>query len=198
MIIYKIGPRGGLSKIRKGTFNNDEIFLVDDYKTLYLWYGNNTSEKAREIAFKKAEKLRKERKLSSPIQVNHQSKEYGSFLVIKDLLEKGTPVNQIKKERGELEIQIEDTLEFMEAGLELDLEGMITLKAHELFQEGKSYEELCTLLAQLQLFLLKGKATEKEIREKAREILKSSATYEELCWLISEIKILSEKNKHEF
>ncbi|MHA1763759.1 MAG: hypothetical protein ACTSYC_08410 [Promethearchaeota archaeon] len=197
MLIYKIGPRGGLNKIKKEKFKNNEIYLVDDYKTLYLWYGSKTSEKARELAFKKAEKLRKERNLSSPIQVNYQSKEYGSFLIIKDLLEKGKPINQIKEERGELEIQIENILEFMEAGLDLDLEGMITLKAHELFQEGKSYNELCSLLAHQQLLLLKGKATKKEIKEKARKILKSSASYKELCWLISEIKILSEKNKYD-
>jgi len=68
----------------------------------------------------------------------------------------------------------------------------------KLSQEKKSYKQLCRLLAQLQLDLLKSsKSTlKKDIEKKALEIFKSSSTYEELCWLIAQLKVI--KNKHSF
>ena len=68
----------------------------------------------------------------------------------------------------------------------------------ELSQENKSYKQLCKMLAQLQLDLIKVSKTtlKKDIENKTQEIFKSSSTYEELCWLIAELKAI--KKKHSF
>ncbi len=193
MILYKIGPKGGLVKVQKASFLTNEAYLIDDYKNIYVWFGKKISEKHRELGLKKAEQIKKVRKLPPSIQINYESKEYGTFLVMKEILEKGKNLADIMDERAELEIEIDDTMDFLEAGLEPDLEGTITLKAHELQQQGKSYEELCRLLAEKQLALIQGKVSKNNLNIKTKEILDSSATYDELCWLISEIEILMEK-----
>ena len=92
---------------------------------------------------------------------------------------------------------MEDTLELIDAGLDLDLEAEITLHAHNLSQEGISYEDLSKRLAELQLVLLKGKdkPLASEIKNKTEEILKSTSTFEELAWLVSELEILIKKKQ---
>ncbi|MFX0071209.1 MAG: hypothetical protein ACFFAO_08980, partial [Candidatus Hermodarchaeota archaeon] len=124
-------------------------------------------------------------------------KEYGSFLAVKDILLNGAATDHSIDRRPELEIEYEDTLELIEAGIDPDLEGEITIAAHNLSEEKKSYRELCRILAEKQFILLKGnkKPSEQELTKKTDEIFKSSSTYEELCWLIAELDILI-KNKN--
>jgi len=125
-----------------------------------------------------------------------QNKEYGAFIAIKELLQKGISPRKKLNRRPELEIQYEETIELVDAGIDPDLEAEITIATHKLSQEKKSYKQLCRLLAQLQLDLLKGsKSTlKKDLEQKTLEIFKSSSTYEELCWLIAQLKVI--KNKH--
>ena len=196
MQIYKLGIRGGLTKISKIEFNEDEAYLVDDYKTIYLWLGKKIPKKQKEFCIKKAETLNTKRNNSAKIQKVNQNKEYGSFLAVKDILLNGVASDHSIDRRPELEIEYEDTIELIEAGIDPDLEGEITIAAHNLSQEKNSYKELCRILAEKQFILLKSnkKPTEKEIEKKAKEIFESSSTYEELCWLIAELDILI-KNK---
>lgn len=195
MKLYSLGVRGGLTKVNKIAFNEDQAYLIDDFKTLYLWFGQKIPEKRKDFCIKKVNSLNEKRKPPSNIQIITQNKEYGSFLAIMDLLKKGLKKETIIERRPELEIHYDDTMELIEAGLDPDLEGEITIVAHELSKEKKSYEELCRQLAEIQLNLLKpkGKATKKEIEKKAQEIHQSSSTYEELCWLITELNLLTKK-----
>jgi len=112
-----------------------------------------------------------------------------------DILKKGIKQNIPSKKRPELNIEIEDTMELIDAGLDPDLEAEITVAAHNLSQQKKTYEELCEELARTQLIILKGKgkASEAEIKKKTKAIYKSSSTYEEICWLLAELRILVEK-----
>ncbi|MFX1337893.1 MAG: hypothetical protein ACFFDK_04735 [Promethearchaeota archaeon] len=195
MKLYSLGVRGGLTKINKIAFNENQVYLIDDFKTLYLWIGQKVPEKRKEFCVKKVNSLNERRKPPSNIQILTQNKEYGSFLAIMDLLKKGLKQKISAERRPELEIQYEDTIELIEAGIDPDLEGEITIAAHDLLKEKKSYEDLCRQLAEIQLNLLKekGKATKKELEKKAEDIHKSSSTYEELCWLIAELNLLAEK-----
>jgi hypothetical protein len=183
--------------VKKGVFSNVKAYLVDDLKTIYLWFGSNSSKKKKEFAKKKATILNGKRKVPANIKIINQNKEYGAFLAIMNVLRKGLEENVSPPTREELEIEIEDTLELIDSGLEMDLEAEITLAAHNLSEDKVSYEDLSRQLAELQLTLLRvnGKPSEKEIIKKSNEILKSSTTYEELCWLVSEVKILVDK-KH--
>jgi hypothetical protein len=195
MLLYSIAENGALRKITKVDFQAEKIFLIDDYKTLYLWIGSKASEKKKDLSIKRTEKLKTQKEKSVKIQILYQNKEFGSFLAIMDILKKGFKSIESVEKRPELKIDYKKTMELIEAGIDPDLEAEITLLAHQLALKKNSYEDLCKKLAELQLNFLKGKgkASEKDIQKKYEEIYKSSSTYEELCWLISELSVLFEK-----
>ena len=195
MKLLSIYENGASRLVKKGDFSNVKVYLIDDLKTIYLWFGSKSSKKKREFAKKKATILNDKRKVPANIKIINQNKEYGAFLAIMNILRKGFEKNVSPEKREELEIEIEDTLELIDSGLEMDLEAEITLAAHKLSEDQVSYEDLSRQLAELQLTLLRAdkKPMEKDLIKKTNEILKSSTTYEELCWLVSELKILVDK-----
>ncbi|MBY8981063.1 MAG: hypothetical protein KGD72_11785 [Candidatus Lokiarchaeota archaeon] len=198
MKLYSVGVRGGLKKIYKANFKENEVFLIDDSKIMYLWFGSKIPKKRRDLSLNKTKLFNNKKENKANIQTIVQNKEYGAFISIKELLKKGISPRQNLDRRPELEIQYEETVELVDAGLDPDLEAEITIATHKLSQEKKSYKQLCRMLAQLQLDLLKGsKSTlKKDLEQKTLEIFKSSSTYEELCWLIAQLKVI--KNKHSF
>ena len=197
MKLYSVYENGILKKINRVDFDERKVYLIDDYKVFYLWFGSNSSEKKKVFGKKRAKDLNNKRKTPAKIQIINQNKEFGAFLTIMDLLKEGLQKEISKEKRDELVFELEDTLELMDAGLELDLEAEITLKAHKLSQEGISYEDLSKRLAKLQLILLKGKTKPLvgEVKKKTEDILKSSTTFDELTWLVSELEILIKKKQ---
>ncbi len=194
MLIYSVAENGALRKVNKVDFNEHKVFLIDDIKTLYIWFGLKASKKKKNYSINRAEKIKNERDKPIKIQKINQNQEYGSFLAIKDILKKGLTPEDIER-RPELKIKFEKTIELIEAGIDPDFEAEVTLSAHELAQKNHSYEDLARTLAILQMSYLKGKASESEIQVKTEEIIKSSSTYEELCFLIAELsKILVKKS----
>lgn len=195
MQLYSVAENGALRKINKIDFNATKVYLIDDIKTFYIWIGNKSSNKKVEYSTKRANDLNKKREKNAKIVIEYQGKEFGSFLAIMELLNKGEFHETREGRRPELKINYKDTLDLLEAGIEPDFEGELTLACHDLIDEGHSYEILCEKLAKIQLQMLKGKGklTAEEINQKSIEILKSSSTYEELCWLISELSALLEK-----
>ena len=195
MIVYSVSENGALRKIKNIDFADNKVLFIDDNKTIFLWQGQKASKKKKDLSKKKAEAINKTRKSPAKIQIIEQNKEYGAFIPIMESLKKGIGQTSPIQRRDELQIQYEDTIELIEAGLTPDLEAVITVNSHKLAQEGKSYEELCAILAEMQISLTKekGKPTVKEIKKKQEEIFKSSSTYEEVCWLISQIRLIKEK-----
>ncbi len=186
MNLFSFSENGAMRKVKKINFNESKVFLIDNFKTLYLWYGEKASKEKKDLSLKRVEKLKETRKKSTKIQVLNQNREHGSFLVIRDILKKGITSSTPIEKRPELKIKYEETIDLLEAGIDPDFEAEITIAAHNLSQKKLSYEDLCHKLAQVQLLLLKGESNivKKEIEEKAKEIYTSSSTYEELCWLI--------------
>jgi hypothetical protein len=197
MKLYSVGVRGGLKKITKANFQDDEVYLIDDSKTMYLWIGSNIPKKRRDISINKVRSINDKKECAANIQVITQNKEYGAFIAIKDTLMKGEIKKQKVERRPELEIQFEETKELIEAGLTPDLEAEITLAAHKLSKKNISYKNLCQILAEVQLDLIKGpnKASKKEVQEKTQDIFESSSTYEEICWLIAELNVIAHKHQ---
>ena len=194
MLIYSVTENGALRKTSKVDFDKNKVFLIDDFKTLYIWQGLNASTRKKNLSLKRAEKLKNERDKPVKIQVINQNQEYGSFLAIRDILKKGLKTTDSIEKRPELKIKYNQTQELIDAGIDPDFEAEITIKAHELAQKNHSYEDLARTLAILQMSFIKGKASENEIQVKTEEIIKSSSTYEELCWLIAEMsKLLVKK-----
>jgi len=196
MKLYSVGVRGGLKKINKADFQENEVYLIDDSKTMYLWFGSDITKKRRDLSIDKTKLRNKKNENTANIQIIIQNKEYGAFLAIIDALMKGEIKNQNLERRPELEIQFEETLELIEAGISPDLEAEITLAAHKLSKKNISYKNLCQLLAEIQLDLNKGpnKASKNEIQKKTQEIFESSSTYEEICWLIAQLNVIADKN----
>jgi len=190
MLIYSVTENGALRKVNKVDFNENKVFLIDDFKIMYIWQGQKASTKKRNFSIKRADRLKSERDKPVKIQIISQDQEYGSFLAIMDILKKGLQATESLEKRPELKIKYNQTQELIEAGLDPDFEAEITIKAHELAQKNHSYEDLARSLAILQMSFLKGKASESEIQAKTEEIIQSSSTYEELCWLIAELSDL--------
>ncbi len=195
MQLYSVSENGALRKITRVDFAENKIYLIDDLKSIYLWIGLKATKKKKNFSIKKANILNDKRKNTAKIHIINQNEEFGAFLAMMDILRKGIKQNIPIKKRPELSIEIEDTMELIEAGLDPDLEAEITVAAHNISQEKKTYDELCRELAETQLIILKGKvkASEVEIKKKTKEIYKSSSTYEEICWLLAELKILVER-----
>lgn len=196
MQLYTVYENGALRKVDKIKFSENRAFLIDDIKTIYLWFGSKTSKKKRKYAVNRANILNARRKGIAKIQTIIQGKEFGAFLAMMDLLKKGIEQDLQKERRPELKFDIEDTIELIESGLDPDFEANIALAAYNLSQEKRSYKDLCRNLAEIQLKIIQGKKklTEAEINKKSKEIFKSSSTYEELCWLIAELNLLSKKD----
>lgn len=195
MLLYSVTENGALRKVKKVDFNEKKVFLIDDFKTIYIWVGLKASKKKQDLSKKRANELNNKRENTAKIQILGQNQEYGAILAIMDVLKEGLTQSISLERSPELEMEYKDTMELIEIGLDPDFEAEITVAAHKLSEEKRSYEELCRKLAELQLTLSKGKekALKKDITKKAKEIYKSSSTYEELCRLIVELSILIEK-----
>lgn len=194
MILYTVYENGAMRKVSKVDFSNDKVYLIDDYKTIYLWYGLKASNKKKKFGKKRANDLNSKKKKPAKIQIISKDQEHGSFLAIMDILKKGLKVVDSMEKRPELKIQFNETQELIEAGIDPDFEAEITIASHNLSQENHSYEDLCRKLAELQMSFLKGKekVSENDLKKKTKEIYKSSSTYDELCWLIVELSKLLE------
>ena len=93
MKLYSVGVRGGLKKINKADFLDEEVYLIDDSKTMYLWFGSNITKKRRDISINKAKLINDKKENTANIQIISQNKEYGAFIAIKDALKKGEKIS---------------------------------------------------------------------------------------------------------
>ena len=89
MRIYSVTENGALRKINKVDFDENKVFLIEDFKVIYLWFGLKASKKKKNLSIKRTEKLKDQRKKSTEIKILNQNQEYGSFLAIMDILKKG-------------------------------------------------------------------------------------------------------------
>jgi len=199
MLLYSVYENGATRKVKKADFSENKVYVIDEIKTIYIWLGSKASKKKEDFALRKAKNLNIKRVKPTNIQVIKQNEEFGTFLAIMDDLRNGVDLESLTSKRPELELEIDDTMELIEAGLEPDLIAEINLDAYNLAKESKSYDELCKELAKLQLIISIGtsKLNDKDIKKKSEEIYKSSSTYEELCWLIAELRKLVEKDLFE-
>jgi hypothetical protein len=189
MLLYSVYENGASRKVKKADFKENKVYVIDESKNIYIWIGSKATKKKKEYAIKKANDIKKKRDKSTNIQIISQNEEFGTFLAIMDDLRRGIEQKASLEIRPELELDIEDTMELIEAGLEPDLIAEINLDAYNISEENKPYKDLCRELAKLQMIILKGK---NKILEK--EIFKSSSTYEEICWLIAQLRKLLEKD----
>ena len=105
MLLYNIAENGALRKVTKVDFNENKVFLIDDFKTLYLWVGSKASKKKKDLSIKRTEKLKDQKEKLVKIQIINQNQEFGAFLAIMDILKKGFKSVESIEKRPELEIE---------------------------------------------------------------------------------------------
>ena len=78
-----------------------------------------------------------------------------------------------------------------------EIKQNISVAAYFLAQKAFTYDQLCWMFAERQLYLQNNfqKPDENSIREYAKNISLSKPSYDVLCWLISEIDFLLKINK---
>ena len=140
MNIYNVGVRGGLKKTNSPIFNKESVVLIEDDSTIYIWFGTTIVEQRKKYTIARAKSLNEKKIKSANIQLIEQGKEYGAFLDIFNLLKRGNIENIKMKRRPELEIEYENTIDFLEAGLDPDLEAEITIASHSISEENSTYE----------------------------------------------------------
>jgi hypothetical protein len=207
MKLYKISDIGELVILQLLDFNSNEVYLVDDQEksTIYIWVGLNVPQYLKDITAAYARRFEKERGDLTKIHIMKEKREFGSFLAMKELLQKGEIPGQTIERRPELILQSSSQISITKTESppqteisskesvnyeELDLETQIREAAYYLSLEKYSYNDLCWLLAEKVLKVNVGMPSLDEIRKKAEEVFHSSSTYDELCWLNAEMDIL--------
>jgi hypothetical protein len=91
MKLFSISDKGELIKLDKLSFEENDVYLVDDEKknTIYIWVGLAVPQSQKDITADIARRIDKERGGSAKILIMKQKREYGSFLAMMHNLEKG-------------------------------------------------------------------------------------------------------------
>ncbi|MFX1273603.1 MAG: hypothetical protein ACFFBP_11545 [Promethearchaeota archaeon] len=222
MKLYKISEEGTLNEVNKLDFIEDDVYIVDDDKTIYIWVGLKVPQSLKDTTASTARQLDKERGGASKILIMKQNREYGSFLAIMSQLKKGLKAGIDVERRPELELEPPDVIKWLnqlkkyrkiapelkyavfregypvieeeEVQEELNFEEQVRVAAYYLSKEDYTYDELCWMLAERIMKQMTRLASIEDIRLKAEEVFRSSSTYDELCWLIGELDILNKFN----
>ncbi len=105
MLLYGVKEGVELEKLTKIVFSESQVYIVDDEKSLYLWFGKKADDKSKEFAIKKARIFNKERKESAKLLLLDQDQEYGEFLAMMDKLKEGLRSDATIERRPELDLQ---------------------------------------------------------------------------------------------
>ncbi len=92
-------------KTNKLHFFANEIYLVDDDKTIFLWFGREVGLNKQDITVKKARKLNKDRGGRAKLLLMNQGREYGTFSAMMDDLKKGIKEEEVIERRPELDLK---------------------------------------------------------------------------------------------
>jgi len=110
MQFFKINEKGNLNEINQLDFEENRIFLVDDEKTIYIWFGNKVSKNIQDLSIKTARILNKKRSGAAKLLLMTQGREYGAFKAMMGDLKKGLKAGVDVERRPELELKPPKTL----------------------------------------------------------------------------------------
>ena len=48
MQLFSLGVRGGIKKVNSAIFSKDAVYLIDDFKIMYLWFGDKIDKRRRD------------------------------------------------------------------------------------------------------------------------------------------------------
>ena len=105
MKLYSVNDKGELLQQRRLEFSPNDVYLVDDDKTIYLWFGENISLNQQDLTVKKARILNKERGGKAKLLLMNQNREYGAFLAMMEQLKGGLKEDETIERRPELKMK---------------------------------------------------------------------------------------------
>ncbi|MHA1912777.1 MAG: hypothetical protein ACW986_01420 [Promethearchaeota archaeon] len=91
MQLYKIGEQGELVNLDRLSFEEKDVYLVDDEEkiTIFIWVGVSVDQAKKDLTADIARKIDKERGGSTKILIMKEKREYGSFLSMMHDLQRG-------------------------------------------------------------------------------------------------------------
>jgi len=102
MQLYFISDKGHLIKINKLDFDDKEVYVIDDDRTIYVWFGRDAPQNIKDAGLKNARKLDKSKGYSAKLLLLDQGREYGAFLAMMDDLKGGISEEGLLPRRPEL------------------------------------------------------------------------------------------------
>jgi len=154
MRLYKIGENGELIILDKLSYQENDVYLVDDEEknTIYIWVGLKVLQEKKDITADIARKLDKERGGSTKILIMKEKREYGSFLAMMHNLEKGLIPGKTIERRPEFvfevppesikSVKLDGTPEKREISVETRIiKWLQQLKEHRMSEPIKKAEE---------------------------------------------------------
>ncbi len=180
MKLYKVDGSGKLNEINKLELIKNDVYLVDDNRTIYIWVGLEVPQLLKEITAEIARKLDKERGGSAKILIMKQNREYGSFLAIMEQLKKGFHHEKDFERRPELKLEEPDLVKWLNQ-LKKYRKPAPELK-YVVFKEGYPLpdidEEIVNEKDEISL--------EEQINVAAYYLSREEYDYNELCWMLAE------------
>jgi hypothetical protein len=189
MQLFNLNENGDLIKKESLQFSENDVYVVDDERTIFIWVGLNSSQNKRDLIADFARKIEEQRPEGTKILIMKQNREYGSFLAMMDKLRKGKIPGLSIERRTELE-------------LEGPSEPIISEEKTEINGDAKMNQEnnIIMWLEQLKKYREPQKDRTSEgmdandlktqIRESAYFLSLENYSYNDLCWLLAE-KILN-------
>ena len=189
MKLYNLSDSGELLELNQLKFNESDVYIVDDEEkeTIYIWVGLGVSERKKEITADVARRFEKERSQTTKILIMKQRLEYGSFLAMMDVLQKGLIPGSTIERRPELilekPLKIIKLIKEKEPKVkEEDAETRIKTWLEQLNKHRKvESKEMKDVPVQVEEFDL-----ESQIRKGAYYLSLERYSYNELCWFLAE------------
>ena len=158
---------------------------MDDDTTIYIWVGDEASQKKKIITANIARRLESEIDEYSKILIMKQRREYGSFLAMMDNLKKGDLPGVSVERRPELVLEKPSESVVSKEG-SLDTNITQELQKPIIFKESEQEPEMELSESEE---IEEEFGLESQIREAAYYLSLDNYSYDDLCWMLAE-KIL--------
>ena len=189
MILYSINDKGELIKLNKLEFTANDMYLVDDEYTIYLWIGLNIPLNKKDLSAKVARNLNKERGGSAKILLMDQNREYGTFLAMMENLRKGLRPDVTIERRPELILEPPSKPNNLKAKSDNKMEEDIVRWLEQIRKYRKfGIERITEEPKKVSDDELKGM-----IEVAAFFLSQNQLSYNDLCWFLAEIQLIIQK-----
>ncbi|MFX1394987.1 MAG: hypothetical protein ACFFAH_15650 [Promethearchaeota archaeon] len=195
MQLYLVSNKGELIKLNKLDFTENDVYLIDDETSIYLWIGLKVSLNKKDLTVRIARNLNKERGGVAKILLMDQNREYGAFSAMMQTLKEGSLQDDIIERRPELILENPTYLHNPHnphnpgSNEELGIEANLTKWLKQLKKYRKSEQEKITPEPKQR----SDEDLKEMIRVAAYFISQNQLSYNELCWMLAEKQLIIQK-----